>query len=156
MMIKKVIKIVVIVLVVAFVIAQFVRPDRSNPPIDPSQTLEVSMQVPDNIEAILSRSCADCHTHRTYYPWYSNVAPASWFLANHVKEGRRELDFSVWATYSAKKKSKKLEEICEQVKQNEMPVPSYLWIHRDASLTDADRNLLCDWANAERAQIPQQ
>ena len=150
---KKILKIVLIVLVVAFVIAQFIRPDQANPAIDPAQTLEASVQVPDNVEEILKRSCNDCHTNTTAYPWYSQISPVSWFLNNHIQDGRRELNWSVWNTYSAKKKSKKLEEVCEQVKTGEMPLPSYLWIHRDAVLQDGDANILCDWANQVRGTI---
>ena len=95
----------------------------------------------------------DCHTNTTTYPWYSQIAPASWFLANHIRDGRKELNLSVWNTYSDKKKSKKLEEVCEQVEQGDMPLPSYLWIHRDAALKEGEARILCDWANAERAKI---
>lgn len=71
-----------------------------------------------------------------------------------MKDGRRELNMSEWGTYTDRKKRRKLQEICEQVNKKEMPLPSYLWIHHDSALSDADRNLLCDWANAERAKIP--
>jgi hypothetical protein len=152
---KKALKIVVVVVVVLLVLIQFVRPDRTNPPIDPAEALEASMQVPADVRMVLNRSCADCHSNATTYPWYSNISPVSWFLANHINEGRRELNFSVWNTYADRKKAKKLEEICDQVRAGEMPLPSYLWIHRDAELSDSDRPLLCDWANAERAKIPQ-
>ena len=150
---KKILKIVLIVLAVAFVIAQFIRPDQANPAINPAETVEASVQVPDNVEAILKRSCNDCHTNTTTYPWYSQISPFSWFLNNHIQDGRRELNWSVWNTYAAKKKSHKLEEVCEQVKTGEMPLPSYLWIHRDAVLQDGDTNILCDWANQVRQTI---
>ena len=150
---KKILKIVLIVLAVAFVIAQFIRPDQANPAINPAETVEASVQVPDNVEAILKRSCNDCHTNTTTYPWYSQISPFSWFLNNHIQDGRRELNWSVWNTYAAKKKSHKLEEVCEQVKTGEMPLPSYLWIHRDAVLQDGDANILCDWANQVRQTI---
>ncbi|HSU25318.1 MAG TPA: heme-binding domain-containing protein [Pyrinomonadaceae bacterium] len=153
--VKKIVKVAAVVIVVLFVLIQFVRPDRNNPPINPAETLEASVQVPENVKTVLARSCADCHSNETYYPWYSNISPVSWFLANHIEDGRRELNMSVWSTYSDKKKAKKLEEVCEQVMENEMPLPSYLWIHRDAGLSDPERGLLCDWANAERTKIPQ-
>ena len=150
---KRIIKIVVIVLVVAFIVAQFVRPDQSNPPVNTAETLEASTAVPANVEEILQRSCADCHTNTTSYPWYSQISPASWYLQNHINEGRHELNLSVWNTYAAKKKSKKLEELCEQVEQGEMPLPSYLLIHRDAALREGDARILCDWANETRAAM---
>jgi len=152
-MMKKIIKIVVIILAVGFVIIQFIRPDRTNPAEDPSQTLEASTRVPDDVRMILSRSCADCHSNRTSYPWYSNVAPVSWFLTNHINEGRRELNISVWNTYEAKKKARKLGEICEQVEQGEMPLPSYLWIHWDAKMQNGDAKRLCEWAENEKDKL---
>jgi hypothetical protein len=154
-LVKKIVKIVAIALVLLFLLIQFVRPDRNNPPVNPADTLAATVAVPDNVKAVLARSCADCHSNETTYPWYSNVAPFSWLLADHIRDGRRELNISEWGTYPVRKKTKKLEEICEQVKEGEMPLPSYLWIHRDAALTDADRGLLCDWANAERAKMEQ-
>lgn len=150
---KKILKIAVIVLVVAFIAVQFYRPDRTNPPIVRAETLEATMQVPDNVEAILKRSCNDCHSNQTNYPWYSNVSPFSWLLANHIEDGRRNLNFSVWETYDVKKKRRKLDEICEQVETGEMPYNQYLWIHRDAKLSESDVKLLCDWAGGEKSKL---
>lgn len=153
---KKILKVAAVVVVVLFVLIQFVRPDQKNPQTNPADTLEASVQVPDDVKTILSRSCADCHSNETHLPWYSQISPVSWYLKNHIDEGRRELNFGEFNTYSPRKKAKKLEEICEQVMENEMPLPSYLWIHRDAGLSEADRSRLCDWSSAEKAKIPQQ
>jgi hypothetical protein len=101
----------------------------------------------------LKRSCNDCHSNETVYPWYSNISPFSWLLAEHIEEGRRELNFSVWTTYSAKKKRRKLDEVCEQITSGEMPHNQYLWIHRDAVLSQEDKKILCDWAETEKAKI---
>jgi len=150
---KKALKIIVIVGVIAFIGIQFIRPDFTNPPVVEADTLEASMQVPEQVDAILNRSCVDCHTNKTVYPWYSKIAPVSWWLGNHISEGRRELNMSVWNTYSPKKKANKLNEICEQVESGEMPLPSYLWIHRYAVLKEGETKTLCDWANAEKAKI---
>jgi len=150
---KKIVKIVVIVLVAAFTVAQFVRPNQTNPAVNAAETLEASVPMPDNVEEILKRSCNDCHSNTTSYPWYAQVSPVSWFLNDHIQEGRGELNFSIWNTYTAKRKDKKLDEICEQVKTGEMPLPSYLWIHRDAALREGDANILCDWANQTRQSI---
>lgn len=150
---KKVLKIIAILLVAALVVIQFFRPDRTIPPIVAADTMLVSMQVPSQVDAILERSCNDCHSYKTVYPWYSNVAPVSWWLSDHISEGRRELNMSVWNTYSPKKKAKKLEEICEQVESGEMPLPSYLLIHRDVALKEGESARICEWADAERAKI---
>ena len=152
---KKALKIAVIVLILLFVIAQFVRPDRSAPPIDNAQVLESNAVVPADVKAILQRSCADCHSNATSYPWYSNISPASWWLQSHINDGRHELNFSEWATYSPKKRNKKMEEVCEQVTSREMPLPSYLWIHRDAQMSDDEIKVLCSWTEAVRTELPQ-
>jgi len=150
---KKALKIVAIVFVVAFIVIQFIRPDFTNPPVNQAETLYSTMEVPENVKTILNRSCADCHSNETKYPWYSKIQPSAWFLADHIKDGRRELNLSVWNTYEPRRKRKKLSEICEQVQEKEMPLPSYLWIHWDAKMSEADIKTLCDWTEQESAKI---
>ena len=150
---KKVLKIVVIVGVAAFVVAQFFRPNRVNPPLVEADMLEASMHVPDDVKAIISRSCADCHSNTTRYPWYSNISPASWLLVEHVEHGRSHLNLSEWNTYAATKKSKKLEEICDEIESGRMPLPSYLWLHRDAVLSADEIKTLCEWTVKARAEL---
>lgn len=156
----KYVKIAVIVLFVAFLAIQLYRPDFTNPPVVESENFLAGNRVPENVKAILVRSCADCHSNETVYPWYSYIAPSSWFLANHIAEGRRELNFSKWNTYETRRKTHKLDELCEQVEAREMPLPSYLWIHWNAKLSDEEIKTLCDWSNAEKqklsAEQPQQ
>ena len=152
-MLKKIVKVIVIVLAVGFVIIQFIRPDRNNPPIVQAETLEASTVVPPDVAMVLSRSCADCHTNKTTFPWYSNIAPFSWVLMDHVNEGREHLNLSVWNTYDTRRKLKRLEEICEQVESGEMPLPSYLWIHYDAAMKPGEAEMICSWVKAERSKI---
>lgn len=142
---KKALKIIAAVVVLAFVGIQFVRPERTNPPVDPSRTLESNEKVPPQVQSILERSCKDCHTHKTEWPFYSNIAPVSWSVTDHVNHGREELNFSEWAKYSPEARERKLEEICEEVEEREMPHPQYLWIHRDAGLSQSDIRAICDW-----------
>ncbi len=150
---RKVLKIIAVLVVVAFISVQFYRPDRANPPTIQAETLEATTDVPENVAQILTRSCNDCHSNQTVYPWYSNVSPFSWLLAEHVEEGRRELNFSAWNTYSGKKKRHKLDETCEQVTSAAMPHSQYLWLHGDAQLSEEDKKILCDWAETEKAKI---
>lgn len=152
-MLKKILKIVTLVLFIGFVVIQFIRPDFTNPSVNAADTLENSTQLPDNVNQILSRSCADCHSNETKYPWYSKIQPSAWFLKDHIDEGRHELNFSVWNTYEPRRKKRKLDEICEQIESREMPLPSYLWIHGDAKMSDEDIKTLCDWTKAESAKI---
>jgi len=150
---KKVLKIVVVGLFVGLIAIQFVRPAQTNPPIVVEQTLEATTQVPEEVQKIFARSCNDCHTNNTVYPWYAKIQPSGWFLANHIEDGRRHLNFSEWTTYETRRKHKKLDEICEQVQAGEMPLPSYLWIHGSAKLTEAEIKTVCDWTDAERARM---
>lgn len=153
---KKILKIAAILLVVTIVVLQFFRPNFSNPPIVPGETLEDSTSVPAEVQMVLSRSCNDCHSNKTLYPWYSQITPFNWFLADHIDLGRSKLNFSTWNTYTAKKKIHKLEEICEMLEAKSMPLPSYLWIHRDAVLSDDQSKMLCGWATEEKKRMEQQ
>ena len=150
---KRTIKIVLIVAAVLFFAAQFIRPDLANPPLDAQQRLEASVVVPDEVAAVLQRSCNDCHTNQTSFPWYSQITPVSWWLKDHVDHGREELNFSDWGTYSASKKEKKLEEICEQAESRDMPLPSYTWAHWSAPLSDSEIKVICDWTRSEQSKL---
>lgn len=142
---KRAVKFVVIILAVVFLALQFFQIDKTNPAINEAETIDKVMNVPSDIKIILGKACNDCHTNNTRYPWYSYIQPNGWWLRSHVEEGRGELNFSVFATYDARKQAKKLEEICEEVREGKMPLPSYTWIHRDAVLTESEKNALCDW-----------
>ena len=139
--------------VATFIVLQFFRIDKTNPAVVQAETLEASVAVPPDISLIIGKSCSDCHTNQTQYPWYSNVQPAAWMLKSHIDEGRQKLNFSIWKTYELKRRSRKFEQICEQVESKEMPLPSYLWIHRDAILSDSDGKALCDWAKQEKEKV---
>ena len=151
--VRKALKWLVIVLVAVFVGLQFVRPACTNPAFDQAQTIHACLQMTPQVSAILDRSCQDCHSNSTRWPWYSNVVPASWFLVDHVNEGREHLNFSEWGKLDKRRADKRLEEMCEQVSEREMPIDSYTWIHRSAKLSDADRKTLCDWTKSERARL---
>lgn len=140
-----------IALILLLIIAQFIRPSRTNPAIGPAAELK---SVPPQVQSILARSCDDCHSSRTVWPWYSNIAPVSWYLAYDVSEGRRELNVSQWGTYNERKKSKKMAEICKEVRNGNMPKPMYAFIHRGASLSKADVQTICDWTEASKQAPP--
>ena len=150
---KKTLKILALILFVGFVAIQFIRPDFTNPPVNAAETIESSMQIPENVQKILTISCKDCHSNETNYPWYSQIQPIARFLKDHIDEGRNELNFSVWNTYEPRKKKRKLEEVCEQIEAKEMPLPSYLWIHWSAKLSENDIKNLCDWTKSESVKL---
>ncbi|HEX8291674.1 MAG TPA: heme-binding domain-containing protein [Pyrinomonadaceae bacterium] len=151
----KVLKWSAVVFSLLFLGAQGFRPNRTNPAVDERRTLRANTRMTPEVEAILRRSCNDCHSSETAWPWYSHVAPASWFLKHHVDEGRRELSFSEWATYPKRKRERKLHEMCEQVESGEMPLKSYLPLHPGARLSEEDRRVLCEWTRLEEERQPE-
>ncbi len=137
-------------LLAVLVIMQFFRIDKSNPTSNPAKDMFVVEQVPQEVQSIIKTSCFDCHSNNVRYPWYTNVAPASWWVKSHINEAREELNFSEWGTYPIKRKLHKLEEIEEMVDEDEMPLPSYLLAHNDAKLTKEQKNKLIIWAKQLR------
>ncbi len=131
-----------ILIVLIFIGIQFVPMDV---PADVPSKAEDSIEAPENIQAILKRSCFDCHSNHTTFPWYSSIAPVSWFTKYHVKEGREHMNFSTWASYEDEKKLKFLQKIPKAIK-SKMPLPSYLLIHKEAKLSDADKEAVTKWA----------
>ncbi|MEO7971857.1 MAG: heme-binding domain-containing protein [bacterium] len=150
---SRVLRWLVIVLAAGFVIIQFVRPARTNPPVDSAKAIETNLQVSPQVAAIFDRSCKDCHSNKTVWPWYTNVAPVSWFLVNHVNDARRAMNLSEWGTYDKDKQSRRLRDLCEQIQDGEMPLNTYTPLHPKAKLSADDVKTICDWANAERARI---
>jgi hypothetical protein len=150
---RRVLKWLVIVIACGFVALQFYRPARTNPVIDPSLSFESRLQVSPQVVSVLNRSCIDCHSNKTRWPWYTNVSPVSWFIVDHVNDGRKHVNFSEWGSYDQNKQSKRLQEICEQVQDGLMPLSSYTPLHPGSELSAEDKKLLCDWAEAERARL---
>ena len=148
-MVKK----VVLVLLVLFVAAQFVRPAKNLSTAESPNDLAVKHAVPADVKKLLVRACYDCHSNRTHYPWYAEVQPVGWWLAQHVKDGKEHLNFSEFGTYSVKRSVSKLEQISDEVSQHAMPLPSYTWGHPEARLTSAEVKQLTDWADALRDEI---
>ena len=126
---------------------QFVRPARTNPPTIPDRTLAARMPVARDAAAVLDRACRDCHSNDTRWPWYSHVAPVSWFVIDHVNHGRRHLNTSDWPQYPPDAAERLLENMCAFAKKDTMPLPSYLRMHREARLSDADVTALCEWTD---------
>lgn len=149
----RVLKWLLAALVVVFAAMQFFGPAKTNPPVDEAKAIQTNAQMSTEISAIITRACFDCHSHQTQWPWYSSVAPVSWFVINHVNDGRKHLNFSEWGTYNAKRQHNKLEEIGEQVERGEMPLKSYLPLHPDAKLTPEDVDRITAWVAAERQRV---
>jgi hypothetical protein len=149
----RILKWFVIVLAVIFVGIQFIRPARTNPAIDQTQTIEAHTQMTPEVASILDRSCRDCHTHKTVWPWYTQVAPVSWWLSNHVNDGRRDLNMSEWGKLPRDRQDRKLRQMCDEVADGIMPLSSYLPMHPAARLSEQDKKVLCDWTEEQRERI---
>ena len=109
------------------------------------------MAVPHDAADVLSRACRDCHSNDTRWPWYSHVAPISWFVIDHVNHGRRHFNYSEWAKYDADERARLLKNACTLARKGDMPMRTYTWVHGDARLTDQDVQALCEWAERPRA-----
>ncbi len=142
-------KLYFIILAVIFLAMQLIQPDRINKKVDSS--LEIN--APKKVEAILKRSCYDCHSFETKWPSYSAIAPLSWTIADHVKTGRAILNYSLWKSYDDDKKIKKFQRTIQTLRTNIMPIPSYLWIHKDAKLSKKDKELLINWSREELKKL---
>jgi hypothetical protein len=149
----KILKFAVILLALVFAGVQFVRPTRSNPPEVAGRGVESHARLTPEAESVLRRSCMDCHSNRTDWPWYSHVAPASWLVVDHVNHGRSHLNFSDWARYDREEAGGILKSICKEAQGGTMPMPSYTLLHRDAQLSGEDVKALCDWARAESERL---
>lgn len=140
------IKTVLIVLLIALVVIQFIRPTNNAGEEIPAHQITAVQAVPADVMQILKVSCYDCHSNTTSYPWYSRLQPIAWFLEDHILEGRKELNFSIFATFPANRRYKKFKEIGKEVKDGDMPLYSYTLLHPDASL-NADQQLIIEnWA----------
>jgi hypothetical protein len=143
----------VIGLTVVFAAIQFYRPERTNPPEQASQTIFADPVVWRDAPPAVERACLNCHSHRTKWPWYSHVSPASWFMAGHVREGREHMNLSDWQDYDQIQKAGLLQDICKEVRAGAMPLRSYLLLHPGARLSAEDRQIICAWTEAARARL---
>lgn len=150
---KKILKYTLVTLLVAMVVIQFIfRPEKISEPVNENDIIEV-LQINVGMSSMLKSACYDCHSDQPRYPWYASVAPVSWKIGQHIEEGRDELNFSKWGTYSAKRRDHKLEEMIEEVEGGKMPQPNYVRMHKDAKLSDEQVKMLKSWVTAERAKI---
>lgn len=136
---------------VVFIGAQFHRPARTNPPSTPGASL--LSKTPPEVAAILDRSCRDCHSNETRWPWYTSVSPTSWLVANHVHHGREHFNYSEWALIDEDDQDKLLGAMCSLTERGRMPMPSYLWLHRGAKLAPDEVKAICAWSEKMRDML---
>lgn len=140
--------------VVALVIQFLPAPAKTNPPSDPARSFAAVMHPPQAVLQLLEKACYDCHSHATRWPWYADIAPMSWPVRKHVTDGRKQLNFSEWLQPGETQFSdwNGLESVCTTVRQKEMPLPGYDWMHAEAKLTDIDRQTICTWVDGALAK----
>lgn len=135
-----------------FALIQLFRPSTSNPPVYPNQEITAHLAMDPGTRSILDRSCYDCHSNQTVWPWYSYVAPVSWLVVSDVNDGRRRMNFSQWGAYPRPTTAKLLDEICRKVQNGGMPPLQYLPMHLHARLSRQDRQQICQWtANTKQS-----
>jgi cytochrome c551/c552 len=133
-----------LILIGIILLMQLIQPEKTNPPVDTTITLKA----PKEVMQILKRACYDCHSYETIWPWYSNIAPLSWSIASHVKDGREAVNFSKWEEIQDEIKIKRLKRAIKTVNNGMMPLSSYLFLHPEATLSKEDKEVLIRWFDA--------
>jgi hypothetical protein len=139
-----------VVCVVVFAAAQLVRPERANPPTDPSRTIQAHLGSASGLVTVLDRSCRDCHSNETVWPWYTQIAPVSWLMASGVSEGRNAVNFSEWASYSPDVQRTLLSVSCQDASSGKMPGP-YTLVRPETTLSPQDIETICAAARQAEA-----
>jgi hypothetical protein len=143
-------KIIIIVFIAALAGIQLIHPARNSSLQTDGKEISTAFFVPSNAQQIIRQSCYDCHSNNTRYPWYAQIQPVDWWLHHHITEGKRELNFDEFASYSPRKQYRKFKAIGHEVQKGDMPLESYLLIHRNAKLSDDQRTILLAWCEAMR------
>ena len=150
---KKVFKTILIFLLFVLIVIQFIRPAKNISSVVSANDISTKYPVPDSVQKILAVACNDCHSNNTKYPWYAEIQPVAWWLNDHVIDGKKDLNFSEFTKYRIRRQYVKLEEINKLVKENEMPLDSYTWLHKDAKLTEAQKRIIANWSMALQDSI---
>lgn len=140
-------------MIVIFIAIQFIPSGMPGTQPETDKSITHSTLASEAVLNMLKISCFDCHSNQTNFPWYSKLAPSSWLLADHVKEGKSHLNFSDWENYSRREKIGLLEEMKEEVESGAMPLKSYLIIHRDAVLNKEEIKIISDWVTESTEKL---
>lgn len=144
---------ILLVLVIVFIVFQFLQPaynkNRQVLPTDLTKTVSV----PNDVQIILRKACYDCHSNNTNYPWYMNVQPVGWVMASHIKDGKENLNFSEFGSYSNRKQANKLRAILQSIDEGSMPISSYTMLHTDARLNKKSKEFIKDWITTTRDSL---
>lgn len=150
---KRAVKWAGIGLVAGLVVIQFFQPEKNMSPVDPSEDLLMVASPPGHVAELIKSSCYDCHSNQTVYPWYSKVAPVSWYLQKHIKKGKSDLNVSEYGSLDKTDKIEFLVDLCEVVEAGTMPLLSFTLIHKAARLSEEDREVICVWSEEEALKV---
>jgi Haem-binding domain len=142
---KSLLRKILLGLLAVFLLMQFYRIDKTNPPTDPNLDFLTVVNAPMEMATLVKNSCYDCHSHETKYPWYTDIMPFSKWIKGHIDQGREELNFSIWTTYEPDKQDHKLEEASEMLIETKMPLTTYLIAHSEARISKEERQALANW-----------
>ena len=144
---------ILLILLIAVSVIQFIQPSRNKSSKLEATDLTKVFSVSQDVQMILKKSCYDCHSNNTNYPWYSRVQPFGWMLAKHIRNGKTELNFSELGSLSDRRQVTKLKGIANSIKDETMPLRSYTFLHRDAKLSIQEKLIIIDWANRKRDSL---
>ena len=130
-----------------FVLIQVIRVDYTNPESKPENDLLAIEKPSEEVANILTKSCYDCHSNNTKWPWYSQIAPFSWWTEHHVSEARRHFNFSEWQDMDRRHKDRFVEEAEYEILEGDMPLPPYTWMHAHTALSEEDKDIMIEWLN---------
>ena len=142
----RIIKGIGLFLLSAFIVIQFWRPRHNTDNADLPNTITKQVAVPADVKTLLRNACYDCHSNNTRYPWYVNVQPVAWLMSDHIREGKKELNFDEFGAYSGRRQLSKLRSIAGRVKDGSMPISSYTFMHPEARLLKMEKELIIEWA----------
>ena len=137
---------------IVIVLIQFIQPKRNSSAGIAEDDISRAYILPHVVHETFTQKCYDCHSNHTRYPWYFNVQPIGWWLAAHIYDGKRHLNFSEFGKYDPSKAEHKLEEIVEAITTRDMPVKGYVFFHPEAKLTDEDERAIQSWVRTVRKQ----
>ena len=144
---------ILLVLLIVLIIIQFIHPARNVSKSEQPSNIASTYDITDSVKTILDKACLDCHSNNTRYLWYFKIQPVDWWLTHHINEGKGELNFDEFVNKPIRYQYNKLEEAEKQVKEGEMPLNSYTWIHKDALLSDQEKSTFINWAESIRNEI---
>lgn len=149
----RVLKLLGLALALVLLVLQFFQPDQNKAPVDPDRDM-LSLVSPDTeIAELIRKACYDCHSNQTDYPWYNRISPVSWYLEKHIREGKEELNFSIYGALDKAGKVGLYADFCDVLDAGTMPLQSYLLLHKSARLSQEERNLLCEWSEVEALRV---